>query len=744
MHRVSYRIAGCPRLWTRDPILVKAHRQMSGVTEGSGSSDLRRGSMDAEESGPRKKSRKSTIMEALRRGTSQTNNTPGPSRQMSTVASVSHSRFRSFQYQTRSKSPTAISRSSVSSTGLPFYTHTESLDSSSLPALSTSRVEYIRDMDQANYAIAQLIDRMEPFPGSRWRGVVGFDMEWTVRIGMAQRKTGLIQVSDASTILLIQISSMESFPHKLKELITSAIILKVGVNIGADMKKLCRDFGPSYAARGALDLSHLARAVDVGLVGTTMEDLDSSRASLGVGISKNLDSTQANNLLDTNIEEELSDEENSQATIENDSATITKKEGTNEVVRSGRKLISFARLVRRYLARELEKGDVRTSNWETRLSEEQKQYAANDAHAGLALYYALRKVHSLAVTEGVIPVPSPPPWGDDLNANTTEVPPSGPGPAPPPFRARATTYKAAPLRKFVPASELQHLTPAQLESLLPWGSLIQDLQAEFEEARAAVLVKRKKEGVDLKGRGEAVVAAEEAVELAKLTDTPSLAHTSDANNITTGKKVVPNPLGNTYYDSPRPGSVYPPSKGITHASLRRQAHLDKQNEVLGKKWPPTRSFPSRSTESLSRTPPIATPSLSKPVSEAAPSSDSDDEVEFQPPQSAHPPLPTRSVNSPAPSSGARPSPQQLRAYLLWHKQQLPLAEICASLRSVRYPLANSTVISYVVQALQADEELPFESTRLKELVSLDTTNRVRAMYRQFLESKIGLMGAEES
>ncbi|CAE6522146.1 unnamed protein product [Rhizoctonia solani] len=691
MHRVSCRIAGCPRLWTRDPILLQAQRQMSGATEGSGSSDPRRGPSDTQESGPRKKSRKSAIMEALRRGASQNDGTLGPSRQMSTVASVSHSRYRSPQYATRPKSPTSIAKSSVSSTGLPFYTHTESLDSSSLPALSTSRVEYIRDMDQANYAVGQLIDRMEPLHGSRWRGVVGFDMEWTVRMG-PQRKTGLIQVSDASTVLLIQISSMESFPHKLKELITSAIILKVGVNIGGDMKKLCRDFGPSYAARGVLDLSQLARAVDVGLVGTTMEDLDSSRASLGVGVSKNLDSTQVDNLLDTNMEDELSDEENAQASIENDSAKPTKKEGTNEIVRSGRKVISFARLVRRYLGRELEKGDVRTSNWETRLSGEQKQYAANDAHAGLALYYALRKVHSLAISKGVIPVPSPPPWGSDLHLNTTmELPPSGPRPAPPPFRARITSYKATPTQEFVPVSELQDLTPVQLESLIPWDSLIQDLQAEFEEARAAVLVKRKKEGVDLKGRGEAVVAAEETAAVVKLADTPSLAHTSNSNSIAAGRKVVPNPLGNAYYDSPQPGSVYPRRNGIMHVGGRRQAQPDKQSEALGKKWPPTRSFPTRSTESLSHAPPLTTPSLSKPVSEAEPA-DSDVEVEPQLPESTHSPLPTRSVNSPTVSSGARSSPQHLRAYLLWHKQQLPLAQICASLRSARYPLANSTVM----------------------------------------------------
>ncbi|KDN44303.1 hypothetical protein RSAG8_05567, partial [Rhizoctonia solani AG-8 WAC10335] len=442
-------------------------------------------------------------------------------------------------------------------------------------------------MDQANYAVGQLVDRMEPLPGSRWRGVVGFDMEWTVGFGRAMRKTGLIQLSDTTTILLIQISSMESFPHRLKDLITSATILKVGVNIGADMKKLCRDFGSSYAARGVLDLSYLARAVDVGLVGTRVEDMDSGRASSGVGIAKNLDPAQTANIPNSSIEDELSDEDDPQAPTENESAIPSKREGTNELIRSGRKIISLARLVRRYLARELEKGAVRTSNWETLLSTEQKQYAANDAHTGLALYYALRKVHARSVAEGVIPVRSPPPWGNDLSPNnTTEIPPSGPRPAPPPFRAQASSHKATSAQKFVPASELQHLTPIQLESLLPWDSLVRDLQAEFEEARAAVLVKRNKEGVDLKGRGEAVVAAAEAAAVAELVDTPSLAHASDSNSDAVGKNMVPSPLGDTYYDGPQPRNIRPQGRGIMHETRRRQAYQDKPNEALGERWPP--------------------------------------------------------------------------------------------------------------------------------------------------------------
>ncbi|CAE6497792.1 unnamed protein product [Rhizoctonia solani] len=761
MHRVSFRVVGCPRLWTRKPPVIKTHRGMSTVNEGSGLGDppaiLRRESPDDQEPGPRKKSRKSAIMEALRRGASQTDGTPSSSRHMSTGALVSNSRSTSPRHQTRPKSPILVSGISISSTGLPFYRHTEPLESSSLPALLTSQVEYLRDMDQANYAVSQMIDRMDPFPGSRWRGVVGFDMEWTVGFGMAARKTGLIQ-----------------------DLITSATILKVGVNIEADMKKLCRDFGSSYAARGVLELSHLARAVDVGLVGTKVDDLETNRASLGVGIPRNIDCAQISNGpdpiveeelpdLETNraslgvgiprnidcaqisngpdpiVEEELPDEENVQTPGENEPVTPAKKEGTNNLVRSGRRLISLARLVRRYLERELEKGDVRTSNWEKVLTDEQKQYAANDAHAGLALYLALRKIHSRSVAEGVIPVPSPPPWEDHAPANSiTGERPSEPRPAPPPFGARVTTRQVTPGRKFVPTSELQDLTPIQLELILPWDSVIKDLQAEFDEARAAVLVKRKKEGVDLKGRGEVVVAASaaaEAVEPAQPVDTPSSAHTSNSKPGAVAKPLISNPLGNSYYDNPQPGNSRSFGKGRSQENYRRPAYQEQNSDALGKKWPPTRAFVSRPTETLSRASSSTTPTVSRSVSETEPPLDIDG-VDSEPEGPTRPSIPTSNVGSPTPGSNTRPTSQHLRAYLLWYKQQLPLPQICASLRSARYPLAKSTVISYIIQALQADEKLPFEETRLKDLVSLDTTNWIRENYRQFLESKVGPMENE--
>ncbi|KAH7101842.1 ribonuclease H-like protein [Auriculariales sp. MPI-PUGE-AT-0066] len=51
-------------------------------------------------------------------------------------------------------------------------------------------------------------------------------------------------------------------------------------------------------------------------------------------------------------------------------------------------------LVGKYLQRNLDKGKVRTSNWERKLTQAQIDYAANDAFCGLQVYYVLKSIAS--------------------------------------------------------------------------------------------------------------------------------------------------------------------------------------------------------------------------------------------------------------------------------------------------------------------------------------------------------------
>ncbi|KAG8990987.1 hypothetical protein FRB90_001503 [Tulasnella sp. 427] len=109
---------------------------------------------------------------------------------------------------------------------------------------------YITNADEAEDALTGL------------KGPVGFDMEWTVifRRGVIPRKTALIQVADKTKIMLFHISRMSEFPRSLKRIIEDPTIVKTGVNITGDAKKLYGDWG--IQAQGIVELAMLAWEVD--------------------------------------------------------------------------------------------------------------------------------------------------------------------------------------------------------------------------------------------------------------------------------------------------------------------------------------------------------------------------------------------------------------------------------------------------------------------------------------------------
>ncbi|KAI0795591.1 ribonuclease H-like domain-containing protein [Abortiporus biennis] len=68
------------------------------------------------------------------------------------------------------------------------------------------------------------------------------------------------------------------------------------------------------------------------------------------------------------------------------------------------------------------------------------------------------------------------------------------------------------------------------------------------------------------------------------------------------------------------------------------------------------------------------------------------------------------------------SPQFLRTYKMWYQRGMALDDICIALRTRENPLAHSTVISYVVKALQTDPSLPYCMTKLKAFVQLEISS----------------------
>ncbi|KAI0655836.1 ribonuclease H-like domain-containing protein [Cubamyces menziesii] len=183
----------------------------------------------------------------------------------------------------------------------------------------TPAVVYTPDEEEANDLVQCL------------RGpVLGFDLEWVVLFRRGKtptnHRTALVQLCDSRMILLVQVSAMKKFPEKVKEIIESKDIVKVGANIKNDGQKLFNDYG--ILARNLVELGAMARQADPAF---------------------------------------------------------------SKVYK--RSIVSLARVVEMYTQKTLAKGKVRTSNWEkTPLSEEQKFYAANDAHCALMVYNRLLEI----------------------------------------------------------------------------------------------------------------------------------------------------------------------------------------------------------------------------------------------------------------------------------------------------------------------------------------------------------------
>ncbi|CAM0135600.1 unnamed protein product [Umbelopsis sp. WA50703] len=90
--------------------------------------------------------------------------------------------------------------------------------------------------------------------------VFGLDLEWrpTFVKGSKENKTALIQLCNAESVLIIQISRMHVFPKELKSMLQDRNIIKTGVSIRGDALKLYRDF--RILTNGLVDLGALARS----------------------------------------------------------------------------------------------------------------------------------------------------------------------------------------------------------------------------------------------------------------------------------------------------------------------------------------------------------------------------------------------------------------------------------------------------------------------------------------------------
>eukprot|EP00479_Gromia_sphaerica_P002355 TRINITY_DN12800_c0_g1_i1.p2 TRINITY_DN12800_c0_g1~~TRINITY_DN12800_c0_g1_i1.p2 ORF type:complete len:67 (+),score=14.78 TRINITY_DN12800_c0_g1_i1:220-420(+) len=66
-------------------------------------------------------------------------------------------------------------------------------------------------------------------------------MEWKPNTRGTNNKVALIQISTAHTCLLIHVCKMNSIPTHLQDLLESPFVLKLGVGVSGDRRKLHKD-----------------------------------------------------------------------------------------------------------------------------------------------------------------------------------------------------------------------------------------------------------------------------------------------------------------------------------------------------------------------------------------------------------------------------------------------------------------------------------------------------------------------
>ncbi|XP_062551887.1 exonuclease 3'-5' domain-containing protein 2-like [Armigeres subalbatus] len=168
-----------------------------------------------------------------------------------------------FPFQPESAQPIAPTRSNH----VPFKNPFQVLD---------SNVHIIKTASKCVELIRTIRDHCTSAP------FIGLDCEW-VTIGGVRQSVALLQMASSSGMcLLIRMFLMDAFPNELKDLLADPKILKVGVEVYFDGRKLQEDYG--LVVKGTVDLRHLAKKLRVpgsfGLGGL-------AQTVLGIQLDKN-------------------------------------------------------------------------------------------------------------------------------------------------------------------------------------------------------------------------------------------------------------------------------------------------------------------------------------------------------------------------------------------------------------------------------------------------------------------------
>ncbi|KAI3622738.1 werner syndrome atp-dependent helicase-like [Moniliophthora roreri] len=256
--------------------------------------------------------------------------------------------------------------------------------------------EYITTLQQANQVINQLLLQGN-IPSQ-----LGLDLEWkpTYVKGAPENPVSLLQLASKATAYLFHLSQIKAFPERLRYILENPYILKTGVGIQGDVKKLHKDWGVSVVS--CVDLSLLARCIDSTLFAERLGRY-ANVGELQIPPAPPAVKTDASPAQSTRSVMVSHDQQLSQTTVTPQKESEPQPADTTLTLEAQpepydpyalrlfrgryRDPIGLARFMRIFHDVELDKGKITRSNWERYpLSPSQIDYAAKDAHASYIIY----------------------------------------------------------------------------------------------------------------------------------------------------------------------------------------------------------------------------------------------------------------------------------------------------------------------------------------------------------------------
>ncbi|KIM27573.1 hypothetical protein M408DRAFT_24497 [Serendipita vermifera MAFF 305830] len=209
---------------------------------------------------------------------------------------------------------------------------------------------------------------------------IGFDLEWRPNFikGTPSNRVACVQLADHSNVIIVQISGMRTLPEMLVEVLQDKRLMKVGVGIAGDVKKLNKDWDVNV--ENVLDLSTLARECD-----PYWNEEDRRKAEARKALAA--EQAKIGMLAAGPNKAEFMKDPMAAPNSEDLEPTVEQWTGPS---------IGLARLAARCLSVTLVKNKKTvTSNWERPLTPLQIEYAANDAAVAYDIYQMLNYKKSL-------------------------------------------------------------------------------------------------------------------------------------------------------------------------------------------------------------------------------------------------------------------------------------------------------------------------------------------------------------